>query len=272
MVTFIFAIASLLILTPVMLLLPVGYSKKWKLGLIAAAFLLADVGLLANMQLPLYQTILILLLLSTLVSMLLGNRIQQLTPPHVDSGLNKVNNIFLEKEPLHNNEKNNVPFHDFSSALKETAASINNIEEDLDEELESEPILNEEDLVIMDYQADISKINKPVKAENQLDIDDDIDFLENRVIDFGTDELKKTLEKKESVFENTYMSEIEKLIEADADEAFIKELHEHDDIVPQVEMEELEEISVSNFAVSLKGDELEPENDVIEIEEIVIQK
>ncbi|KAB2338725.1 hypothetical protein F7731_04030 [Cytobacillus depressus] len=272
MITIIIAIASLLILTPTLLLLPVGFSVKWKLGLIGVAFLLASAGLLASVQLPLYQTILILFLLSGLVSILLGKRIQMPAPTHIDSGISEEKSFGLEKELLHKEEKDEEPLRDFSAVIDETASAIETVKKDLDMIIELGPILEKKELVIKDYQTTNLEINKPDKHDDLIDIDDDIAFLEKRVTDLGIDESKNKLENKKYSFENTFISDIEKLIEADFDEALNEELPEQNDVVPQVKMEELDEIELSNFVANQEDDKPELGNDEIEIEELILHK
>lgn len=273
MITVIFSLVSLVIITPVVLLFPLGFSIKWKLGLIGVAFLLANVGLMARIQLPLYQTLLIIFLLSSLMSILLAKRIPKISPKQIDLGLSTKTYLPLENEPLHieNNSKEN-PVKELAAVLDMTAAAAEIYQDDPNGFIENERILQEVEEVKEIEHVDEENQLEPI--DNSLDSDEDISFLENRVKDFSADDSNdNTIENNDRGSENTYMSEIEKLMEEEFDLDFNDELKEDQDFVPQAEMEELEEIELTNNVTPSKNDEVDNKYDnEVEIEELVFHK
>lgn len=281
MITVIFSLVSLVIITPVVLLFPLGFSIKWKLGLIGVAFLLANVGLMARIQLPLYQTLLIIFLLSSLMSILLAKRIPKISPKQIDLGLSTKTYLPLENEPLHieNNSKEN-PVKELAAVLDMTAAAAEIYQDDPNGFIENERILQEvEEVKEIEHVDEANQLEAIEKkglsySDNSLDSDEDISFLENRVKDFSADDSNdNTIENNDRGSENTYMSEIEKLMEEEFDLDFNDELKEDQDFVPQAEMEELEEIELTNIVTTSKNDEIDDKNDnEVEIEELVFHK
>ena len=71
----IWAAVSLVLLVPVLFILPLGLKMKGKFILLAASFLIAIVGILAQHTLPLWQAGLIVVLLAFLTAYLLDQRV-----------------------------------------------------------------------------------------------------------------------------------------------------------------------------------------------------
>lgn len=282
MITVIFSLVSLVIITPVVLFFPLGLSIKWKLSLIGVALLLANVGLMASVQLPLYQTLLIIFLLSSLMSILLAKRIPNIPPKQIDLGLGTKTYLPLENKPLHieNNIKENS-VKELAAVLDMTAAASEIYQNDRNEFIENERILQgveevkEIDQVDKANQLVAIEENDPAQSDSSLDLCEDIAFLESRAKDFSVLESRDiTIEKNDRDSENNYMSEIEKLMEADEQDLdFTDELQEDHDFVPKAEMEELEEIEVANIVTTSKNDEIDEKYDnEVEIEELVFHK
>ncbi|MEH7123944.1 hypothetical protein V7122_07305 [Bacillus sp. JJ1532] len=276
MITAIFLIVSLLILTPVLLLLPIGFPKKWKLVLIGVAFLLANVGLMANMQLPIYQTILIIFLLCFLITLLIEKRIVNVTQTKVDSKPIEKKIISIEKETLHReDEKPNIVIEKeaLPTVLNEVAAA-SEIPQEEDDLMEQENSLYEEDEASEEIQIVAQKIFDTETPVDPLDLDEDVSFLENRVATITTNGDVSSTKHQENNSENAYMSEIEKLLEEnDIGYEETEEMPKTIDHVPQPVMEELEEIVFTKeLQIEEDNEEKTDLDEEIEIEELVFHK
>ncbi|KQL20687.1 hypothetical protein [Cytobacillus solani] len=75
------AVISLVILVPIIYFLPLGLSSKGKILVIIISFFLANLGLLAQLSFPLWQTSLILLLLVFLSSIVIDSRLRKIIYP-----------------------------------------------------------------------------------------------------------------------------------------------------------------------------------------------
>lgn len=276
MVTIILSFVSLLILTPIVLVLPIGFSVKQKISLIGVAFLLANVGLVTSLQLPIYQTLLIILLLNYLTFILVGKRIGGPSLSREKSELIEVKGT-LELNKIHKKvkkleqpiEKEHITF-----ALDETAATIShNVEDGF---LGVKNTLKEKIEIVEDIQMPASSNIDLSYKDDLLDIDEDISFLANRAESFNSRESSNNFVTDNAEGSDyAYMSEIEKLIE----ENHLEDEYKDDTLetiksVPQVvEMEELEEIELANKVIHADEDVVEDEvSDEMEIEELVFHK
>lgn len=257
-----------------MFLLPMGFSWKWKLGIIGVAFLLANVGLLANMQFPLYQTILIISLLCLLVSLLLEKRIVETALKKVDSKIVDEEIISLEKETLHREDKKPnivIEKETLPLVLNEAATAIEIPQEEDDlKELEYSPYEEEQAGEELHEQ----KVTETKTPEDPLDFDEDVSFLENRVANISTNEDVSNREYPGNQTENTYMSEIEKLLEGnDIGDKETEDMPNTIEPVPQPVMEEIEEIVFTEEVLLEKVNKEKSDlNEEIEIEELIFHK
>ncbi|MBY0123968.1 hypothetical protein [Bacillus sp. S/N-304-OC-R1] len=279
MITFLFAIASVIILTPIMMFLPFGFSKKLRLGISGSAFLLANVGLLAVIQFSLYQTILILVLLIGLISLLLEKRIGNSKQSEIVPKEKVFKMVPLEKEILHTDqEKLKVTIEVDSpvpSLVDEVAATVELVQAEQDVPAKIENFHVQEKEREAKVQTVEQKIIEHEIIEDSLDIDEDVSFLTNRAI--SLEEVEQTnpmIEQMENNPENAYMSEIEKLIESnDILEDSYEVIDKIEDSLLQVEMEELEEIIPTEFIPKVENNNKEQDfMDEIEIEELVFDK
>lgn len=75
---YLLALLSIIILLPFLLYLNLGITKKGKLVIVALSLLMSVLGILAQMNYPLWQIVLIILLLGFFLTYLLNNRFQSL--------------------------------------------------------------------------------------------------------------------------------------------------------------------------------------------------
>ncbi|KOP83611.1 hypothetical protein AMS60_14605 [Bacillus sp. FJAT-21945] len=75
------AVISLVILVPIIYFLPLGLSSKGKILVIIISFFLANLGLLAQLSFPLWQTSLVLLVLVFLSSIVIDSRLRKIIYP-----------------------------------------------------------------------------------------------------------------------------------------------------------------------------------------------
>lgn len=281
MVPFLFAIASLIILTPIVLLFPIGFTKKWKIVLIGSAFLLGNLGMIASIQFPFYQTILILVLLIGLLSLLLEKRIGNPSLTETDSKFIVHKNFPLEKENIHKVEEEKprvaIEFDPPKAALVNEVAVTTELakEKENDNNMELEYFHNVKKELDDEIRLNKQRMNEPEIIDNSLDIDEDVSFLTNRAINFSEiDPSLSIIEQEKNNSEPSYMSEIEKLIEEEDNQEEHHTMNNRTaDFQQQAEMEELEEIEFPKVIPTAEKSNIEKEFiDEIEIEELVFDK
>ncbi|MBS4191476.1 hypothetical protein KHA94_14900 [Bacillus sp. FJAT-49705] len=275
MVVFIFSIASLLILIPIVAFLPIGISFKRKWVLVGMAFLIANVGLIVSTLFHLWNTVQILLLLILLASIILNSRYKRGTALQDSAFLIEKTSNSQDDENLHNVQMEASPLNQINIQADEIIQSpADNYSE------EEGVLLNLEDKTEESDTAQFTSLEKIAINPNlsnefadSFAIDEDISFLNNRSNLLNNDNLVEEKHEKEgNDFEIGYMSEIEKLMKKN-DLNYIDNI-EIDSHCNKIEMEELSEIEVSLVYQESEIDEKENVfSDEIEIEELVfVQK
>lgn len=247
--------------------------------LIGSSFLLGNIGMVAIMQFPFYQTFLILVLLIGLLSLLLEKRLGNPSLTKTDSKVIVHKNFPLDNENIHKEEeKPRVTIElDLPKAalVNEVAVTIEPAEEEQVNTLELEYSHNvkkelDDEILLMKQ-----KMIEPEIIDNPLDIDEDVSFLTNRAISFSeVDPSLSIIEQEKNNSEPLYMSEIEKLIEEEDNQEEHHTINDKtDDFQQQSEMEELEEIKFLKVIPTVEKSNIEKEFiDEIEIEELVFEK
>ncbi|PFP27708.1 hypothetical protein COJ96_13905 [Bacillus sp. AFS073361] len=188
MQSILWAFSSVVILTLIIYLLPLGYTLKGKLLLVLISFILSLGGLAAVSIIPLWETALILLALSFFAAFFMNNR---------------MGTVLLPKNPLLE-EPMDVEFEGRNSDYEiENLKDINLVE--ISNEL---PLANSSHLKVEKDPQELSEIvDVPVSEQEPIDMD--ISFLldrDNEVVDVKT-------QINDQDMENDYLSEIESLLE-----------------------------------------------------------
>ncbi|WP_066292823.1 hypothetical protein [Bacillus sp. FJAT-29937] len=275
MITIIFSIVSLVILTPVLLFMPIGISNKWKICLVGVAFLLANIGLMANMQIPFYQAILIIVLLCGLIALLLEKRVVAIPQSKVESESIHKKIISIEKETVHSeNEKLNIIIEkeNLTTVISEVAVSSEISQED-DDLIKLAYSIDKQDEAAEEIKIGVHKKFETEKTENPLDFDEDVSFLENRVAAITIKGEVGSTDLQENHSEKAYMSEIERLLDGNDIGDGTEKMPNTITPISQPVMEELEEI-VFTKELQIKEDNKKSKdlNEEIEIEELIFHK
>lgn len=276
MITIIFSIVSLVILTPVLLFMPIGISNKWKICLVGVAFLLANIGLMANMQIPFYQAILIIVLLCGLIALLLEKRVVAIPQSKVESESIHKKIISIEKETVHSeNEKLNIIIEkeNLTTVLSEEAVS-SEISQEEDDLIKLAYSIDKQDEAAEEIKIGVHKKFETEKTENPLDFDEDVSFLENRVAAIAIKGEVGSTDLQENHSEKAYMSEIERLLDGnDIGDGETEKMPNTITPISQPVMEELEEI-VFTKELHIKEDNKKTKDldEEIEIEELIFHK
>lgn len=101
---FIFGFIVILILIPILYIVPVSFNKKEKLLIAGLSFVLAELGLFTNKYLPLWKSILILLLLALIFTYFFETRLR----PHLEKAKNDDKDSLKKKRRSRDFSKNEV--------------------------------------------------------------------------------------------------------------------------------------------------------------------
>ncbi|MDZ5470801.1 hypothetical protein SM124_03450 (plasmid) [Bacillus sp. 31A1R] len=222
---FLISIAALVILVPIVYFLPLGLSKKGKITLIVTALFLANLGLLTRNQYPLWQVVLILLLLLSLITYVIDRRFgKQVYKVLVDkeiTNFEEFNNVKTKVEPKQLEINNNLE-HSLNEINLEEFESIIDKNEQKSNFNSAENFVDLEGINIDEIQVTDSvepKVPKQDVVLNIAELEDSIEFFNDKestiqepisTIDINHDE---SAENEVS----GYMSDIEKLLEGDLD-------------------------------------------------------
>lgn len=242
---YLFALASLIIIVPLLHILPLGFSRKGKFIIIATSFSLATLGLLANTILGLWQIALLILTLVIISSFLLDRKIHHLLFVEQVDGIEKsvVISDYLSKDHLQDN-LNKVDDQNKLSVESEVLE-----EKVLYSEGEVVAFHNEQ-TINFDHDSHIA-----VQTDNETSNDEEVEEItkeadvEPLALLEENDELEQLLEissinlEQEEIVEDTVEATIE--IENDADLDYMSELEKlifdsSDDIVCSNDHAELE--------------------------------
>jgi hypothetical protein len=236
---FFFALASICILYPILLVLPFNLNAKQKLILILISFLISITGILSIDVFPLWQTLLIMVVLAGLASILVGKRmpedIAHVTIDHANYA--KVVNTTIAKDLVQNQSTFEKEEH--FTRVEET--KVVGVVSDEDEETIEDAILEELALLaeVQPYVSDNfleiigeeNTINNPASLESvyeelQPNIyaaatieSDDLDLLKFEEIEEQDD--SEEAMKLNIPISLHYLSEIEKLLQEEENDSNI---------------------------------------------------
>lgn len=264
---FIISLASLLILVPIVYFLPLGLSNQGKVILVVIAFLLANVGLFAQSNFPLWQTGLILLLLITLSAYILDKRLGKLfysklqteekNPFDVEDSLDNTTSLIIDNEQenvyqynesvnkealIDSTDENMIEIVDKTTNLEQliTTSDISEIEVD---DVELEDIIHSDQLEIT--------------TDEMSSLEEDISFLNDReqLIEINDNMVIDEQHSSSSEVVLSELSDIERLLEEDKDLESI--VFEDDTNEEKLELEEIEELGFEMKDLQLAEDHLE---------------
>ncbi|MFT4412807.1 hypothetical protein ACLM5H_03000 [Fredinandcohnia humi] len=278
MVSILFAFGALLVLIPIVYFLPLGFSKKGKLIIVGISFLLAMVGIIAQDNLHLWQTVLILFILALLATYLIEKKLSTVM---FDTNQEEV--------------KENVGLDEMASALIFSEQPVENSESDEIEEkhtyiyteiqpedieiLSSEQIpFNDEDLSYLEgsHEGAEALYNQENNHVNDDDLSDDdyVKLLEDYNLNSIDYELQDdTLPERfeEEVRENgrIIIENEEDNLDLD-DDSSVEETHEDDPISKPTEESQLDEVVLEDIGLDeiMTNEEYEYLGDLIIEEEV----
>jgi hypothetical protein len=235
MLTVIWVLGSMLLMLLIHFLLPLGYTTKGKFVVVISSGLLALGGLAAVSIIPLWQTVLILLVLSFFAAFIM------------DSRLGKV--MYMTKEQFI--EENEIPDSDSSFMLTKQSESTSDIE-----------LM---DLSELEITASTSLSKQDEETFSAESLDEDISFLQEREIEIEPEE---DLEGGE--LEVGYLSDIESLLEESTQEK-VEVLEEKvDSLDEEGWLDELAELTLGIDEEKNKNEESHLED--FELEELFADK
>lgn len=209
MLTVIWVLGTMLLVLLIHFLLPLGYTTKGKYVLVVSSGLIALGGLAATTTIPLWQTFILLLVLSFFTSYI------------IDSRLGKV--MYKEKEQLIVDDK--MEDTDTSFLLNKQS------EKSLDIEL-----MDLSELEITTSSLVIKQDAAPIAAES---LDEDISFLQDRKIESDSDDILVDEE-----LEVAYLSDIEVLLEESSEKKFEFQEEKLDSVEEEGWLDELAELTI----------------------------
>jgi hypothetical protein len=251
---FLFALVSVFIIFPILLLLPVGINAKQKFSLLMISLVISLAGILSKYVMPFWQTALLMLALSSLVSILLNKRMSEtlqsedavyenFNKMERDNPSNVLKDVFLIKQ-----EKVIASNADIEKLLTED--NVDNFVSEMD--IASYASENENTSLVSENEVDsfvIENGNETFVSEiesNSVDLENEFDSFnsENLLEDVVLDKDVEPLELIESASE---IEELSKLYFEESDiqslvAATIEEENEVDEIpIELIELEEIDE-------------------------------
>ncbi len=197
---YLFALASLIIIVPLLHIIPLGFSRKGKFIIITTSLSLATLGLLANTILGWWQIALLILTLVIISSFLLDRKIHHLLFVEQVDSIEKsaVNSDYLSKDYLQDklNKVNDQNKLNVGSELLEEKILYS--EGDVTKEADVEPLALLEENDELEQLLEIS----PINLEQEEIVEDTVEA----TIEIGNDA------------NLGYMSELEKLISDTSDD------------------------------------------------------
>ncbi|MFC0415871.1 hypothetical protein ACFFHH_10385 [Cytobacillus solani] len=227
------AVISLVILVPIIYFLPLGLSSKGKILVIIISFFLANLGLLAQLSFPLWQTSLVLLVLVFLSSIVIDSRLKKVIYPPLskkkDLQLEDVmtqdvierERVFFDNELFDSQNGSKASSRKTSNLVKIIASPSEMRTDDYREDVlidEITPEVKIESLKKEVFQKQLSfeKDNLPEEVklieDSGEDFEEDISFLFNREELFKESFNGYTHQTQVKEEDLGYMSEIERMI------------------------------------------------------------
>jgi hypothetical protein len=229
--SFVFALASLLLLLPIFYFLPLGISGKGKILLIAASFFLSLLAMLASVQFHVWQSLLLVCLLALVTAYLLEKKLASFFQLGYESSGEE-----REREQDHQPE-NNEYYIELGNSSEEGAGSdiegslnseteeyesfqapADSVTEETTDILDSWQLEESHELEMEDSQeVSESGTEYPGEAEEAAELLDDLEFLEKKIDQMAKgDEEQEAFEKNEENLSEdsfSYLSEIEELMD-----------------------------------------------------------
>lgn len=251
------SIVSLIVLIPIIYFLPIGLTKKGKALVILAAFIFANLGILAKNSIPLWQTGLLIVLLTFLTVFIIDRRFNKYM---FSSGLGENKEIpEMALESLVEQDS----FVDITEVEAKEGISLEKLNgvERKPKSIESEivPLVQEEESEIEELSFDLNEPEQQeeiVEAAPQIEEEDfelDVTFLEDR--DSLVEDLEVSYDNEESLSEG-YMSEIEQLLENEEMEEETSS-HEEDSITTPDGIEDEPILSSDSEHTIILNDEID---------------
>lgn len=226
------SVVSLIILVPIIYFLPLGLSKKGKGLVILIAFLFANLGMLAKSIFHIWQTALILLLLTILTVYILDKRLNK--QMFLNSALEKEDEFLLEDLEAKSSVDNRISTESQPELGTMPASGIVHVIEEptivpSEESIEIEELPFELNLVKEDLETDELEVSIPTDLD--MELEDETSFLNNR--EELLEETSLPPVKQDDIVVNGYMSDIEKLLESEdlEEDSNFEELLGNDDNV-----------------------------------------
>jgi hypothetical protein len=235
MLTVIWVLGSMLLMLLLHFLLPLGYTTKGKLVVVISSGLLALGGLAAVSIIPLWQTLLILLILSFFAAFIM------------DSRLGKV--MYKTKERFI--EEYDIPDSDSSIILTKQPETSSDIE-----------LM---DLSELEITAPTPVMKQDEDTFSVESLDEDISFLQDREI-----ESEPQGDFEDGELEVDYLSDIESLLEESTQEKVPSQEEKADSLVEEGWLDELAELTLVNDEEKSKNEESHLED--FELEELFADK
>lgn len=235
MLTVIWVFGSMLLILLIHFLLPLGYTKKGKIIVVILSGLLAMGGLAATSAFPLWQTFLVLLVLSFFAAYI------------VDSRLGKV--MYLTKEQF----IDEIDFEDSETSF--------NVSKQTEKPLDIELM----DLSELEITASSSTSKRDENTASADSLEEDISFLQERDLEGNSGVLIE-----DEVLEVGYLSDIESLLEASSNEKVDLQDDKLESLDEDNWLDELAELTV--IKEEEKSSIIEPELDDFELDELFALK
>ncbi|MGD6877982.1 hypothetical protein [Bacillus infantis] len=233
MESFVFALASLLLLLPIFYFLPLGISGKGKILLIAASFFLSLLAMMASVQLHVWQSLLLVCLLALVTAYLLEKKLASFFQLRYEGSGDELEREQQEYQPENNEyyiELGKSPEEDAGSAIEDSLnseteefesfqAPADSVIEEKTDILDSWELEESHELELEDRQ-EVSESGTEHPGEDEEASElliDDLEFLEKKIDQMAEgDEEQEAFEKNEENLSEdsfSYLSEIEELMD-----------------------------------------------------------
>jgi hypothetical protein len=234
--SFVFALASLLLLVPIFYFLPLGIPGKGKILLIAASFFLSLLAMMASVQFHVWQSLLLVCLMALVTAYLLEKKLASFFQLGYESSGDELEREKQDYQPENNEyyiELGNSPEEKAGSAIEGNLnseaeeyesfqAPADSVTEEKTDILDSWELKESHELELKDSQEVSESGSKhPGEDEEASELLDDLEFLEKKIDQMAVAEGKEEQQVSEKNEENlpedsfSYLSEIEELMEGE---------------------------------------------------------
>lgn len=273
----ILSLLSLIILVPIIYFLPLGLSNKGKIIIIAASFLLANVGLLTQDILPLWLIWAILGLLVFLLTYILQNRMSDVLFAGISEESGSKESVY--EQNFGSADEMDSLYHRYDTHRAESAAvvrAMENTSTDRISEVEASPSTvsgehpreessETEEFVSGEEEFVLKESNERLDTEESETVEDPEHALAEKPEDEPLLEPDDGEKEDTSADEPSFLGKIEKLLEDDVSEEgeTIEQpaLHDHEDS-PESNLEELSTEDLSEAVIFPEKQEKEETHDL----------